>query len=115
LDRVANPIHMRELTRWINAKTWPLTYDYTPLYLNAGGALTTAAPAPGGVAGTLAFDTWANQPGGSLVFTSAPFPDGATVAGAMAATIYASTSGTSAVVCAGVQRRAGRNADLHAG
>jgi len=46
------------------------------------------------VAGTLAFDTWANQPGGSLVFTSAPFPDGATVAGAMAATIYASTSGT---------------------
>lgn len=94
IDRVANPIHMRERTRWINAKTWPLTYDYTPLYLNAGGTLTTAPPAPGGTAGTLAFDTWADQPGGTLTFTSAPFPEGATVGGAMAATIYASTSGT---------------------
>jgi predicted acyl esterase len=56
--------------------------------------LTTAAPSPGSVAGMLSFDTWANQPGGTLSFTSAPFTDGATLAGAMAATIYASTSGT---------------------
>ncbi len=94
IDKVANPIHMRERTRWINAKTWPLTYEYTPLYLNAGGTLTTAPSTAGGTAGTLEFDTWANQPGGSLVFTSVPFANGATVGGAMAATIYASTSGT---------------------
>ncbi len=94
IDKVANPVHMRERTRWINARTWPLTYDYTPLYLNASGALTTTLATPVGPAGTLAFNTFANESGGTLAFTTAPFADGATVGGAMAATIYASTNGT---------------------
>jgi predicted acyl esterase len=89
----ATPLHLFEegSNRWINASSVPMVARYTPYYLNGGGALTTARPTSN--AGSDAI-TWA-QPttaGSTLSYTTGPMPRGATLAGPIAASIYASSS-----------------------
>jgi predicted acyl esterase len=88
------PLHMRSLgtKTWVNTSTYPLTNAYSSLYLAEGGALKASRAADGG--GDSLQYTQPSAPGGQLSYTSQPFPDGATVAGPVSATLYASTTGS---------------------
>ena len=89
------PIHAYEsgAGSWVNASDYPMVAKYTPYYLNSDGALTRTRPASTSTA-TL---TWAQPqpsvPGTMVTYTSAPFPDGATLAGPVSASVYASSTG----------------------
>jgi predicted acyl esterase len=78
--------------QWINTSNVPFTSTATQMFLDQGGTLSANAPTTTGT-DTI---TWA-QPGGAgttLVYNSQPLADGATLAGPMAATLYASSSNT---------------------
>ena len=84
---------------WVNASTNPVASTYTPYDLSGGGALV--ARGRGGRTASLAgssSDTivWGqpSQPGTTLSYTTSSFPRGATLAGPISATIYASSSNT---------------------
>ena len=83
------PMHLSELPtdQWVNASTYPFTRDYTTYRLSTA-TLTTGQSANGG--GSLVYAP--PQVGNTLTFTSPPFPHGATLAGPMAAHIYASST-----------------------
>ncbi|MDG2306735.1 MAG: CocE/NonD family hydrolase [Candidatus Binatia bacterium] len=89
------PLHLQELAsnRWINAKRYPLTDDSTALYLTQAGELAGSAAAAG--RDTL---TWVppEEVSASVEYTSAPFSDGAVLAGPMAARLEISSSNTNA-------------------
>jgi predicted acyl esterase len=94
LDQARSPMHLYELqgNRWVNARGYPIVDRYTPYYLEAGGGLSIDLPAGSG-ADTLAW----GQPtvaGSSLTYATPPFANGATLAGPISASIYASSSNT---------------------
>ncbi len=90
----AAPMHLYQLgsANWINTNRYPMVTEYTPYYLDGAGALTQAAPTTSG-ADTIAY-AQPSAPDGTLTYTSQPFGDGATLAGPISATLYASSSGT---------------------
>jgi predicted acyl esterase len=94
LDEARSPMHLYEVEtdRWVNARTYPIVANYTPYYLRANGALSahrSFAPGSDSV-------RWA-QPAESeatLTYTTPPFVKGATLAGPISASVYASSSNT---------------------
>lgn len=76
--------------RWINAARYPMVRATTPLRLAGGGTLSAKVPAGEG-AETLVFGDPA-LPGRRISFTSEPFAQGATIAGPIGATFYASAT-----------------------
>jgi uncharacterized protein len=90
----ATPMNLFEIgaSRWVNAATYPLVARSTRLYLGAEGTLVRRRGR------TSANDTLAWGPpemtGTTLRYTSAPFGKATTIAGPMAATIYAASSNT---------------------
>ncbi len=95
LDKTHTPIHLFEegTNRWVNAAQYPLTArDYTPYYLDVSGTLGATRPNQAG-SEQLNF-ALPTDPRGSVAYTSAPIEDGATLAGPMSVTAYASTTGT---------------------
>ena len=94
IQHTRTPMHLYEMAsnRWINTADWPAAPIYTRDYLNSGGALTEQA------AKTPAYDTisWEqpSESGGTLEYTTKPFSNGATLAGPISATVYASSTNT---------------------
>jgi predicted acyl esterase len=94
LDESRSPMHLYELqtNRWVNTKTYPIVANYAPYYLGANGALAKQRPITSGRDSV----AW-GQPGvagSTLTYTTQPFSHGATLAGPMSASIYASSSNT---------------------
>jgi predicted acyl esterase len=94
LQTTKAPMHLFEsgTNRWINAARYPLVSRSTPWYLDGSQALESGVPQRSG-SETL---QWGDPdlPGSRLSFTTAPLRDGATLAGPISATIYASSSNT---------------------
>jgi uncharacterized protein len=90
----AAPMHLYQLgsADWINTSRYPMVSEYTPYYLQSGGALTSTAPQASG-ADTIDY-TQPSALGGTLSYTSQPFASGATLAGPISARLYAGSSGT---------------------
>lgn len=94
IGNTSTPMHLFEpgTERWFNAARYPLVENYTNWHLDAGGMLTSGAPARN------AHDklVWGDpaQAGSKLTFTTLPFTKGATLAGPISATFYASSSNT---------------------
>src|SRR5262245_48470764 len=84
--------------RWINGAQYPLISSYTRWHLSAGGALSSAFQATEGNE-SLAWGDPA-QPGARIAFTTAPIAEGATLAGPISATLYASSSNTNLEIIA---------------
>jgi uncharacterized protein len=99
IDHVQTPMHLYELGtgRWVNASRYPMTDAYTSLDVASGGALVAAGTKqPSGelaASGSypISFGP-TNEPGASLTFETKPFSSGATIAGPISATFYASTT-----------------------
>jgi predicted acyl esterase len=72
---------------WVSApnSVYPFTTSYTPYYLGAGQLSSTAAAAAGS-------DALSWGPNQTLTYTSAPLPTGATIAGPVSASIFASST-----------------------
>jgi predicted acyl esterase len=93
IDRTSTPMHLFEMQsrRWVNASRMPAVETYTPFYIGADGALTTAAASSGQ-------DTirWAplSENGSTLTYTSAPMQQAKTIAGPIAATVWSSSTNT---------------------
>lgn len=89
------PMHIYEQgsNTWVNTSSYPMVERYTPYYLGAGNTLTITPPRRTGGSYAISY----TQPGsanGSLTYTTAPFKKGATLAGPISATIYASSTST---------------------
>ena len=97
IGRTTTPMHLYETGtgRWINTARYPVVGAYTQYRLQPGGQLATAAPAAGGE--TLRYAR-PNTENGTLNFMSVPFAQGATLAGPISATLYASSSNTNMVL-----------------
>ncbi len=84
---------------WVNASTNPVASTYTPFDLTGTGALAASlrggwsASTGGSNSDTIAWGQ-PDQPGTTVSYTTTPFPRGATLAGPISATIYASSSNT---------------------
>jgi uncharacterized protein len=84
---------------WVNASTNPVASTYTSYDLSGGGALVAGgrgggnASAGGASSGTITYGQ-PGQSGTTLSYTTPSFPRGATLAGPISATIYASSSNT---------------------
>src|SRR3954447_26042547 len=76
--------------KWVNVSDWPVTHRYTQWFLGADGALSPNV----GKAGGDQIEYAPPQSGASLTYTSKPLAKGATLAGPLAATLYAATTGT---------------------
>jgi predicted acyl esterase len=88
--RTHTPMHLAELPgdRWVNTATYPMTADYTRYFLGADGVLARTPQSKG--SGSLTYAP--PQPDDTLTFTTGRFAAGATVAGPIAASIYASST-----------------------
>lgn len=88
------PMHVYEkgTGRWVNLAGYPVARTATRLSFGPGGALIQAKAAGKGSARLV----WGNPEtrDGSVAFTSEPFAQGATIAGPISATVYASSSNT---------------------
>ena len=96
IDRTITPLHLYEegSDRWVNASSYPIVARYKPLYLSSGGSLDSRlSPAAGG-SQTLVWGEQPDQTGGTVTYQSAPVAAGATIAGPIAATMYATSSNT---------------------
>jgi predicted acyl esterase len=102
MTQTQTPMHLFENgsgsgAGWVNASTNPVASSYTSYDLTGGGALVAGgrggrmASAGGSSHDTIAYDQ-PSQPGTTLSYTTPSFPRGATVAGPISATIYASSS-----------------------
>lgn len=100
IRRTDTPMHLfeRETDRWVNAATFPAVSRYSNLYLNESGTLRRQPSSKDGVEPL----AWASpdSAAGRLSFTSSPFGHGATLAGPMSATIFASSTNTNAMLIA---------------
>jgi predicted acyl esterase len=82
---------------WVNASTNPVASAYTSYDLAGGGNLVASgrddrtASAAGSTSDTIVWGQ-PSQPGTTLSYTTPSFPNGATLAGPISATIYASSS-----------------------
>jgi len=96
------PLHVHELgsNRWVNTSAYPVVPSYTPYYLTAGGGLAPTAPAAVGHDDI----AWAQPGAGStLQYDSPAFEDGATLAGPISASFYASSTTPNLQLIATVQ------------
>jgi predicted acyl esterase len=89
------PLHLNEQgsKRWTNVSSYPLASRYSPFYLTDHAGLSPRAPRANGPAEALAW-TAPDQAQGTLSYRTAPFLGGATLAGPLAARVYASSSNT---------------------
>jgi predicted acyl esterase len=87
------PLHLFEVGtgRWVNAARFPIVERSTLWFLGQGTLNSAARSGPGATSEVLRWGP-ASGSGNSLSYTSAPLADGATIAGPIAATIYASSS-----------------------
>lgn len=94
IQKTGTPMHLYEpgTNRWVNLSGYPAVADYTSWRLDAASALSAAGPQNAG-GDTLKWGDPA-QHGSKLDFTTPPLADGATLAGPISATIYASSSNT---------------------
>jgi len=92
IQHTRTPLHVYEeqANRWVNAATWPLTNVYTQLHLGGGGSL--ARQTSGGISGDRIVWGQPTSDGTTLAYTSKPLRRGETIAGAIGASVYASTS-----------------------
>ena len=101
LQKVSNPMHLYETNsdRWINTDNYPIVNDYTALQLAPGEKLATATDR---FEATTAKLKWAlpEEDGAKISFTTKTFVKGATLAGPISASIYASSSNSNAVIIA---------------
>lgn len=72
--------------RWVETSAYPFVDRYTPYYLHNDGSLRLSAPTSSAGSDSLAFG------GGSLTYETDPFEDGATIAGPMSLSLYASST-----------------------
>ena len=97
----STPLHLYESAsdRWVNAARYPIVARSTPYFLAADGALSRRAGSP-------ASDsiTWAppEEAGSSQTYTTSPFEDGATLAGPINLSVWASSSNTNLELVADV-------------
>ena len=100
IQRTGTPMHLFEpgTDRWINAKGFPAVSDYSTYYLDAGNALSDSRPKSDGNDRLV----WGDpaRPGSRLAFSTEPFAKGATLAGPISTTIYASSSNSNMVLLA---------------
>jgi predicted acyl esterase len=99
IEKTQTPMHLFEggSSRWINTARYPVVPSYATYYFGSGGTLTTRPSGVGSDAIQLA------QPGtasGTLAYTTEAFSQGATVAGPVSATVYASSTNTNLVLIA---------------
>lgn len=93
IGKTATPMHVFEkgTNRWINLAGYPVAPAATRLFLAPDASMAQAPAADGSL--PLAFGS-PEARDGRQVFTTAPFADGATLAGPISATLYASSSNT---------------------
>jgi predicted acyl esterase len=91
MQDTAMPLHVKELisNNWINTSAYPVVPSYTRYYLTANGGLSPSVPSAVGK-DSLAWD----QPGAgsTLQYDSPVFQGGATLAGPVSASFYASST-----------------------
>jgi uncharacterized protein len=94
LQKTSTPMHLFEpgTDRWVDLKGFPGTSHYTSWYLDTGGTMS-ATKSPTESSNPLKWGDPA-QMGTRLTFSTPPFEKGATLAGPISATIYASSSNT---------------------
>lgn len=94
IDKVKTPMHLYELgsNRWINTARLPVVPISTPFFLVAPGKLSNFVPFQPG-SETLSWKL-PSEAGGKLVYDAAPFKRDLTIAGPVAASIWASSSNT---------------------
>jgi predicted acyl esterase len=89
------PLHLQELGsgRWVNADTYPIVDAYTQLFLTPSGLLSESPDEAGEDA-----LTWVppDEVSSSLDYVSAPFADGAMLAGPIVVELEVSSSNTNA-------------------
>jgi uncharacterized protein len=98
IQNTTTPMHLFEpgTERWINLAGYPAVPEYASWHLDEQGALSPSATENAG-SSTLVWGDPAT-PESRLSFTSPPLADGATLAGPISATIYASSSNTNLVL-----------------
>jgi predicted acyl esterase len=86
------PMHLYEYgtDRWVNVATYPAVARYTSWYLQDSGELKPDAAHTSGGDWVIWGPT--SQPGTRQVYTTPPFPSGATLSGPVSATIYATST-----------------------
>ncbi len=94
IGNTSTPMHVFEkgTDRWLNLSGYPVVDDTSEWYLGPNGALMMTPP---GIEGEERLN-WGDptSENGRLVFSTSPFAEGATIAGPISATIFASTSNT---------------------
>lgn len=97
LQHTQTPLHAFEMgsNRWVNLKGYPQTDSATVWYLSANGNLTTDKARQGRA--TLRY-AQPSDVDGKLSYTTNVLKDGATLSGAMTATIYAKSSNRNMVL-----------------
>jgi len=94
IQKTSTPMHLFEpgTDRWINLKGFPGVSDYTSWYLDSGASLSASTPKSDGK-DSLNWGTPAMF-GPRLTFSTPPLEKGATLAGPISATIFASSNNT---------------------
>jgi predicted acyl esterase len=91
MQDTSTPVHVHELVsnKWLNTSAYPVVSAYTRYYLTANGGLSPGLP----TAATEDRIVWA-QPGAEsmLQYESSAFESGATLAGPISASFYASST-----------------------
>ncbi len=104
MTKTQTPMHLYQSgsgtgSGWVNASTNPVASTYTSYDLSGGGTLVASgrggrtASAAGSSSDTITYGQ-PGQSGTTLSYTTSSFPRGATLAGPISATIYASSSNT---------------------
>ncbi len=94
-------MHLWELNsrRWVSSSVYPKVDKYQTFYLHSNGLLAPAKPAEDVANDQVAY-VLPNQPSGSVIYTTAPFAEGATLAGPVSATFYAESTKTNIILIA---------------
>jgi uncharacterized protein len=102
IEDTAMPLHAHEMVsnRWLNTSTYPVVPTYTRYYLTADKGLAATVPSVSGQDNI----AWA-QPGvgSTLQYDSPTFQNGATLAGPISASFYASSTTSNLELIAAVQ------------
>lgn len=91
ISNTNTPLHIQDKVsgQWANVTDFPMVSEYTTYHLTGDGAL---ASSPAGPATDSLLWAQPDLPGAKLTYTSPPLADGATVAGPMSTTVYASST-----------------------
>ncbi len=96
IQSTKTPMHLFETNsnRWVNTAVYPPVKNYTSFYLNGSGSNLTSTAPTNSQSNAL---YWGDMPAmalNALNFTTPAFAQGATLAGPIGATIYASSNNT---------------------